>query len=79
VLRNRLRRGGGVVRSQGGTRFAAAAGRHCATVGGTSEVAEVLGISQATVKAHLHRVFEKTGTERQADLVKLVAGYCALP
>jgi DNA-binding CsgD family transcriptional regulator len=48
-------------------------------IGGTSEVADVLGISEATVKTHLHRVFEKTGTGRQADLVKLVAGYCLAP
>jgi DNA-binding CsgD family transcriptional regulator len=48
-------------------------------IGGMSEVAEVLGISEATVKTHLHHVFEKTGTGRQADLVKLVAGYCMAP
>jgi DNA-binding CsgD family transcriptional regulator len=48
-------------------------------IGGTSEVAEVLGISEATVKTHLHHVFEKTGTGRQADLIKLVAGYCLAP
>ena len=46
---------------------------------GVSEVAEILGIAQATVRTHLHRVFEKTGTSRQADLVKLVAGYCLAP
>jgi DNA-binding CsgD family transcriptional regulator len=44
-----------------------------------SEVADVLGISEATVRTHLHRLFEKTGTSRQADLVKLVAGYCVAP
>jgi DNA-binding CsgD family transcriptional regulator len=48
-------------------------------VGGVSEVAEVLGVAEATVKTHLHRLFEKTGAGRQADLVKLVAGYCAAP
>jgi DNA-binding CsgD family transcriptional regulator len=46
---------------------------------GVSEVAHVLGITEATVRTHLHRLFEKTGTGRQADLVKLVAGYCAAP
>jgi DNA-binding CsgD family transcriptional regulator len=46
-------------------------------VGSTPEVAEALGISEATVKTHLHRVFAKTGTTRQADLVKLVAGYAS--
>ena len=48
-------------------------------IGGVSEVAEVLGIAEATVKTHLHHVFEKTGTTRQAELVKLVAGYCRAP
>jgi DNA-binding CsgD family transcriptional regulator len=44
-------------------------------VGGVPEVAPVLGISETTVKTHLQHVFEKTGTQRQADRVKLVAGY----
>lgn len=44
-------------------------------VGGVPEVARMLGISEATVKTHLHRVFSKTGAARQAELVKLVAGY----
>jgi DNA-binding CsgD family transcriptional regulator len=34
----------------------------------------LLGISQATVKTHLHNLFRKTGTRRQSELVKLVAG-----
>jgi DNA-binding CsgD family transcriptional regulator len=37
-------------------------------------VAEVLGIALATVKSHLHKIFEKTGTSRQADLVRLMMG-----
>jgi DNA-binding CsgD family transcriptional regulator len=44
-------------------------------IGGVPEVAPVLGIAETTVKTHLQRVFEKTGAKRQADLVKLVAGY----
>jgi DNA-binding CsgD family transcriptional regulator len=44
-------------------------------VGGVPEVADLLGISQGTVKTHLHRLFAKTDTARQADLVKLVAGF----
>ena len=44
-------------------------------IGGVPEVADVLGVSEATVKTHLHHVFEKTGAGRQVDLVKLVAGY----
>jgi DNA-binding CsgD family transcriptional regulator len=42
-------------------------------VGGVPAVAEVVGISQATVKTHLQGLFAKTGTNRQTDLVKLVA------
>jgi DNA-binding CsgD family transcriptional regulator len=44
-------------------------------LGGVVETAESLGIAEATVRTHLHRLFEKTGTGRQADLVKLVAGF----
>ena len=43
-------------------------------VNGVRAVAERLGLSQATVKTHLHNLFRKTGTSRQSDLVKLVAG-----
>ena len=44
-------------------------------VGGVPETAENLGVAETTVKTHLHRVFAKTGASRQADLVKLAAGY----
>jgi DNA-binding CsgD family transcriptional regulator/PAS domain-containing protein len=44
-------------------------------VGGVPEVAQVLGIAPSTVRTHLARVYEKTGVARQADLVKLVAGF----
>jgi DNA-binding CsgD family transcriptional regulator/PAS domain-containing protein len=44
-------------------------------VGGVPEVAEALGIAESTVKTHLGRLYGKTGTHRQADLVKLVAAY----
>jgi hypothetical protein len=44
-------------------------------VGGVPEAAKVLGISEETVRTHLKHVFAKTGTNRQADLVKLIAGY----
>jgi DNA-binding CsgD family transcriptional regulator len=46
-------------------------------VGGIPAVAEVVGISQATVKTHLQGLFAKTGTSRQADLVKLVATHAS--
>ena len=44
-------------------------------VGGVPEVATAFGIADTTVRTHVTRLFEKTGTARQADLVKLVAGY----
>jgi len=34
---------------------------------------EVLGVSENTLKTHLSKIYAKTGTSRQADLVKLVA------
>jgi DNA-binding CsgD family transcriptional regulator len=46
-------------------------------VGGAPEVAESLGVAETTVKFHLKRLFDKTGARRQADLVKLVAGYAS--
>jgi DNA-binding CsgD family transcriptional regulator/PAS domain-containing protein len=44
-------------------------------IGGVPETAEALGIAETTAKTHLHRVFAKTGVSRQADLVKLAAGF----
>ncbi len=44
-------------------------------VGGVPETAAALGVAETTVKFHLRRLFEKTGAKRQADLVKLVAGF----
>ena len=44
-------------------------------VGGVPETSETLGIAETTVKTHLYRVFSKTGASRQADLVKLAAGF----
>jgi len=43
-----------------------------------SEIAHTLGIEASTVKTHLLHVFSKTGTRRQADLIKLAASL-ALP
>ena len=45
-------------------------------VGGIPQAASALGVADSTVKTHIGRLFEKTGTCRQADLVKLAAGYC---
>ena len=46
-------------------------------VGGVPEVAEALGVADSTVKTHLTHVYIKTGVSRQADLVKLVAGFAS--
>ena len=47
--------------------------------GGTAEVADVLGISEATVKTHLHRVFAKTGTAGAPIWSSWSPGYCLAP
>jgi DNA-binding CsgD family transcriptional regulator len=44
-------------------------------VGGVPETSAKLGVAETTVKTHLYRVFSKTGATRQADLVKLAAGF----
>jgi DNA-binding CsgD family transcriptional regulator len=44
-------------------------------IGGVPDVARVLGVSEATVRTHVARLFEKTGVSRQVDLVKIVAGF----
>jgi DNA-binding CsgD family transcriptional regulator len=36
-----------------------------------AEIARTMKIAMATVRTHLHRLFEKTGTRRQAELIKL--------
>ncbi len=35
------------------------------------EAAEALGIGESTAKTHLQKLFQRTGTERQADLMRL--------
>lgn len=44
-------------------------------VGGVEPVASMLGMSKWTAKTHLASLFEKTGARRQAELVKLIAGF----
>jgi DNA-binding CsgD family transcriptional regulator len=44
-------------------------------VSGVRALAELLGLSQATVKTHLHNLFRKTGVSRQSDLIKVIAGF----
>jgi DNA-binding CsgD family transcriptional regulator len=44
-------------------------------LGGVSETSRNLDIAESTVKTHLARIFTKTDTKRQADLVKLIAAF----
>ncbi|THD55264.1 MAG: LuxR family transcriptional regulator [Bradyrhizobium sp.] len=46
-------------------------------VGGVPETAAALGVAESTIKSHLGRLFVKTGTGRQADLVKIVGGFAS--
>ncbi|OBJ17362.1 helix-turn-helix transcriptional regulator [Mycobacterium sp. 1245801.1] len=45
---------------------------------GLNPIAEELSVSVTTVKTHLRHVFEKTGTHRQAELVRLVLSLAPL-
>lgn len=38
----------------------------------TVDIAEELGVSQTTISFHMRNLFQKTGTNRQADLVALI-------
>ena len=39
---------------------------------GGIEAADMLGISEPTIRTHLQRIFSKTGTSRQSDLLRLL-------
>lgn len=45
--------------------------------GGIFETAAALGLSEGTVKGYVKAVFQKTGARRQADLVRMVAGFAS--
>jgi len=42
--------------------------------GDVKDIAERMSVSPSTVKTHLQHVFDKTGTHRQADLIRLLLG-----
>jgi DNA-binding NarL/FixJ family response regulator len=44
-------------------------------VGGVPEVADALGVAESTINSHVKRLYRKTGVNRRADLIKLVASY----
>jgi DNA-binding CsgD family transcriptional regulator len=54
------------------TRTEARVARGVAAGEGLAAVAESLGIFSSTARTHLHRIFEKTDTQRQAELAKIV-------
>jgi DNA-binding CsgD family transcriptional regulator len=41
---------------------------------GLKPIAADLALSMATIKTHLHHIFNKTDTHRQAELVRLLLG-----
>jgi DNA-binding CsgD family transcriptional regulator len=59
--------GYGLTRAEAKVTLAASSGL------GVPETANRLGVSPNTVKTHLRRVFAKTGTSRQTELVRLMA------
>ena len=61
-----LREAFGLTRAEAGVAAHAAAGE------GVPALAASLGISPGTARLHLHRVFEKTGARRQAELAAVL-------
>jgi DNA-binding CsgD family transcriptional regulator len=59
-------------RVYGLTNAEAAVALHIADGQGIKPIADELSLSTSTVKTHLQRVFSKTGTHRQAELVRLL-------
>ena len=45
--------------------------------GGVPDTARNLNVAESTVKTHLGRIFAKTDTKRQAELVKLTAAFAS--
>ena len=43
-------------------------------ISGNDAIATALGLSRATVKTHLNRIFRKTAARNQNELIKLIAG-----
>jgi len=48
-------------------------------VGGVPMIAEMLGVSNTTVRTHVTNIFDKTGVRRQTDLIKLMMEMAAPP
>jgi DNA-binding CsgD family transcriptional regulator len=43
---------------------------------GLKAAADALGIGATTARTHLQRIFGKTGTRKQAELVRIIARTC---
>lgn len=43
-------------------------------ISGNDAIATALGLSRATVKTHLNRIFRKTAARNQSELIRLIAG-----
>lgn len=46
---------------------------------GLTAAAKRLGVSHSTVRTHLHQIFQKTATRRQAELVRLILEWADAP
>jgi DNA-binding CsgD family transcriptional regulator len=53
----------------------AALAREMIQADGVAAAAKRLGISYATARSHLAQIFQKTGTCRQAELIRLVLSW----
>jgi DNA-binding CsgD family transcriptional regulator len=42
---------------------------------GLDAIAAALGVARSTVKTHLNRVYRKSGTRNQAELIRMIAGF----
>jgi len=63
-------------RLHGLTKAEAAVARCLARGAGVKEISEELSVSPTTVRTHLQRVFDKTDTHRQAELVRHLVRLC---
>jgi DNA-binding CsgD family transcriptional regulator len=43
---------------------------------GLQSAADALGVGATTARTHLQRIFDKTGTRKQAELVRIIARTC---
>lgn len=61
------------------TRTEAEVALHVARGADPRQIADDLSVSITTVRTHLHRVFHKTGTHRQVELLRMLLSLQAIP